>query len=149
MLAKTMYIWYAMGHLKTKRGETKYMTEQRETDFGQDQVVRMPQAGEMVVKLREAGLYGVTPQTDEFYDMFIRAVADNEKVGAGLCIAWELSLYDWMQQGMPPIMRGLVGMSFDKVIDAVTPDLEVATQAKEFMQRARDEARKRGNKINN
>ena len=117
------------------------MTEERETNFGQA-VVRMPQAEEMVAKLQEAGLYGISPQTDEFYDMFIGVVADNEKFGEGLTLAWELSLYDWMQQGMPPVMRGLVGMSFDRAIDAVTPDPEVASQAKEFMQRARDQARK-------
>ncbi len=120
------------------------MKERTEMNQGSDQIVRMPQASEMVAKLTEAGLYGISPQTDEFYNAFIGAVADEEKVGAGLTLAWELSLYDWMHQGMPPVMRGLVGMNFDRAIDAVTPDPEVATQAKELMQRAMEEIRKQG-----
>lgn len=117
------------------------MTE-RDVNPIQNKVVMMPKAEEMAAKLREAGLYGVTPQTDEFYNSFISSVADSEKVGAGLNMAWELSLYDWMQQGMPPVMRGLMSMSFDRAIDAVTPDPEVATQAKEFRQMVIEETRK-------
>ena len=105
-----------------------------------EKAITMPGREEMLKKLKEAKLLGTTPQTDEFYEHFVNSVAGQEKVGAGLSIAWVLTEYDVLKE-YPPIMQGLMNMSFERAIDAVTPDKEVARDAKEIMQRARDAAR--------
>lgn len=101
-------------------------------------VVHMPSKEDILQRLRTTGLYGVTPRTDIFFDRFIGQVADSEIVGAGLNVAWELASYDTLR-AYPPIMRTAVGLSFNRVIDAITPEPEVADDAKAFRQQILDE----------
>jgi hypothetical protein len=56
-------------------------------------------------------------------------------------MAWELASYDTLRD-YPPQVQAIMSMYFDRVVDTVTPDTEVASQAKEFMKQVRDEARK-------
>lgn len=66
----------------------------------------------------------------------------SEKVGMGLNMAWELAKYDCFR-GYPPVIAGLADMYYDRVIDAVTPDTEVATQAKDFHKMTLEEVSKK------
>lgn len=105
----------------------------------QMKAVEMPQREEALRRLQEAGILGVTPQTDEFYSRFINSIAGTSKVGAGLNMAWELAGYDTLR-AYPSIMRAAVNMNFDRVVDIITPDPEVAEQAKEFRKKVSEEA---------
>lgn len=98
----------------------------REQDLGK--VVKMPDAEELLKRIPD-GTFGLTEQTDAFYRRFAESIGGSEKVGAGLNMAWELASYDTLRS-YPAIMRAMVNMNFDKVVDAVTPDPEVAEQAK-------------------
>lgn len=89
--------------------------------------VQMPPRDIILQKLREIGVYGVTPQTDEFYDEFVKSAADREIYGGGLNMAWVLASIDTLGP-----YSAIVNGDFEEVIDAITPDPEVAEQAKEF-----------------
>ena len=104
---------------------------------GQSKVVRMPSREEMLKRL-PAGTLGVTPETDAFYTRFVDSVADSEKVGGGLNMAWELAGYDTLR-GQIPLIKAVVDMNFDRVVDALTPDPEVAEEAKEFRKKVLEE----------
>lgn len=118
------------------------MAETQEAAKGQaDKVVRMPDAQQIEQKLKDAGLIGATPQGDRVYKRFAQSVGGSEKVGPGLAMAWELANYDELKD-YPPQVMGIMSMFFDKVVDTVTPDPEVAQQAKDFMKEVREEARK-------
>lgn len=101
-------------------------------------VVLMPKREEMTKRLQEEGLLGIDSQADRFYGRFVDIVADSKKAGAGLNMAWELSGYDTLRD-YPPMVRAVIDMYFDDVIDTVTPDLDVANQAKEFRKKMLDE----------
>ena len=115
------------------------MSEENERSLGKH--IIMPERAEMVEKLREANVYGIAPQTDEFFDSLIRKLAGSSKVGQGLAIAWVQSEYDVLRN-LPPVMTPLVRMRFNDVIDAITPDAEVAQDAKTFWQEAIDATNK-------
>lgn len=106
-------------------------------------MAKMPSREEMIQKLDEAGIYGITPKSDQFFDAFVRAVAESKKIGPGLVMAWEFVNYNTLRD-YPPEVQALMSMWFDTVIDIVTPDPEVAEQAKSFMREAREKARKGG-----
>lgn len=107
--------------------------------------VDMPERAEMEQKLREAKLLGTTPQTDRFFRRFVESVAGSSKVGPGLNMAWELAAYDTLGD-YPPMIKALVDMSYDQVIDAVTPDPKVASQAKEFRKQMLEELKQKSQK---
>lgn len=110
-----------------------------------EKVVIMPEAQQMEQKLTEAGLLGMTEQTDRVFKKFVSKVAGSEKVGVGLAMAWTLASYDELKDELkdcPPPVQAITSMYYDNVVDTVTPDLEVANQAKEFMAKAREESRK-------
>lgn len=109
------------------------MTEQDQGRTGEPvrpRAVQMPTSEDMVKGLREAGLYGKAPQSDRLYDRFIAEVADTPKVGRGLLIAWQLSMYDTISD-LPLEAQKALNMNFDIMIDAVTPDQAVGRDAKE------------------
>lgn len=117
------------------------MTQEHGQNLGkeaQQKMVRMPSREEILQRL-PAGTLGITPQTDAFYMNFVDSIADSEKVGGGLNMAWELAGYDTLR-GYPAIVRAGVNISFDRVVDAITPDSEVAEQAKEFRKKVLEEA---------
>ena len=101
----------------------------------------MPPKEEMLEKLKEIGILGQTPQTDAFYADFVNKVAGQERVGNGLALAWTLAEYDKLRD-FPSIVAAIVRENFDDVIDAVTPDLQVAADAKQIMEETLEELRK-------
>ncbi|HKC14634.1 MAG TPA: hypothetical protein VKC89_01560 [Patescibacteria group bacterium] len=105
----------------------------------QPKVVKMPTAEIVSQKIQSTGLYGVVPQVDGFYDSLVKYTANRELVGMGLVMSWEMAGYDTLRE-YPEAMGFLVDMSFDKVIDAITPDAEVAQDAKEFRKKVEEEA---------
>lgn len=113
------------------------------TERGSEKVVKMPTFEEMTIKLEERHLLGDEPTMDSFLKRFVGGVANSNKVGMGLNLAWELAKYDSFQ-GYPPMIAALADMNFDDVIDAVTPDSEVATQAKDYHKMVLEELRKKG-----
>ena len=114
------------------------MPEERERATGspEPKFVQMPQKEEMLKKLKEIGILGQTSQNDRFYKDFVDKVAGQEKVGNGLALAWTLAEYDNLRE-FPPIVAAIVRENFDDVIDAVTPDLQVAADAKQIMEEFR------------
>jgi len=93
--------------------------------------VQMPDHEAIMRKLQDIKALGISPETNSFYGRFAKSLSEREVVGAGLYVAWELAQADTMAQ-YPPVVRSAVNMSFDRVIDAITPDPEVAEDAKEF-----------------
>ncbi len=118
------------------------MAERGEGSKQEPKFIKMPEKNEMLGKLKEAGLMGISPQSDEFFGHFVDSVAGDEKVGAGLTMAWALTEYDVLKD-YPPVLKGLMNHWFEKVIDTVTPDKEVAGDAKKMMQEAREAASKK------
>lgn len=104
--------------------------------------VMMPNREEMAQKLQEAGLLGMTPQSDEFFNKFIDSVADNKKVGLGLNLDWEFAVHNILGDSPLAVMI-MIGMYFDRVVDTVTPDPGVANQAKELRKQFLEKMRKR------
>lgn len=102
-------------------------------------VVKMPPAEVILQKIQSTELYGLTPQTDAFFDSLVGHTANRELVGMGLVMSWEMAAYDTLRP-YPRVVRALVDMDFDKVIDAITPDIEVAKDAKEFRKKVIEEA---------
>jgi len=119
------------------------MTQERPNGGSQEhdlgKVVQMPPQEEILRKLQDAGLYGLTSQTDTFFQRFSEQAADHEIVGAGLNMAWELAGYDTLRQ-YPSVVRAAVNAGFDRAVDAITPDPEVAEQAKAFRRKVLEEA---------
>lgn len=116
------------------------MTETSEASSErQDKVVTMPEAQNMVKKLTDAGLINMDEESDRVMKKYIQKVAGTNKVGAGLAMAWSLAIYDELKD-YPPQIQGVMSMYFDIVIDASTPDPEVAKEAKDFMARVREKA---------
>ena len=103
---------------------------------------RMPGHDDMIRKLEEAGIYGMTPEGDKMLDNFVESVADSERVGQGLMMAWEVAFHDTLRSHSP-LVQAKISAYFDKVIDAVVSDPEVAAEAKRSMQEVREETRKR------
>lgn len=115
------------------------MTEQDTTgEEPRIRTVQMPPAEDMVRRLREAGLYGIAPQTDRLYDRFISEVADTPKAGLGLLTVWELSKYDTISE-FPRTVQAAIEVNFDIMVDAVTPDPAIASDAKEARRQVRDQ----------
>ncbi len=106
--------------------------------------VTMPLAEEMVEKLTKAGVYGSGKEEvqNRFLKSFVDKVAGSEKVGPGLVTAWALSEYDVLRD-YPPMIVGVMRRYFDTVVDAVTPDVRVAEEAKTFLKQAFEELKKR------
>jgi hypothetical protein len=111
-----------------------------QNDATTSKAVQMPSQDQVLLKLHEAGAYGTITQSNRFYDSFATYAAGHEIVGQGLVMAWELAGYDTLSQ-YPPQVKAIIDMSFDRVIDAITPDPEVAQAAKDFRKKVLEEAR--------
>ena len=106
-----------------------------EGEWGNEKVVMMPTREELTQKLQEASVLGGNLQSDRFFNRFIESVAGSEQAGMGLVMAWELSMYNTLVEIRPKIqapIRAIMGLSFNSVIDLVTPDPNVAARAKKF-----------------
>ena len=119
------------------------MTIDREQSQGkspEDKIVRMPEREIILRKLQDIGLLGVSGQTNIFYQTLAERLSDREIVGVGLNLTWELVGHDTLGD-YPPLVRAAVGLNFNNVIDAITPDSEVAAAAKDFRKQMLDEMR--------
>ena len=110
---------------------------------GSEKVVNMPTVEEMTKKLEENRLLGGEPIINSFLGKFVGRVANSRKAGTDLNMAWELAKYGSFQS-YSPMIAALADMNYDAVIDAVTPDPEVATQAKDFHKMVLEELKKKG-----
>jgi len=100
-----------------------------------EKAVTMPRLEEMTKRIEELGLWGKTREGDEVFQCFTRAVANKRQTGTTLVIAWEQACENALR-GFPlevdlAITRLLTGYVLDQVVEAVTPDKTVATDAKE------------------
>jgi hypothetical protein len=85
---------------------------------------------EMVKLLKEAEIYGKTPELDKMYDSFIENIAGSKKNGMDLVRAWELAKY-YTLKDYPPKVTDLVDEVFDQFLDAILPlNPDLANEAK-------------------
>lgn len=96
-----------------------------------DKKIAMPQAEVMIKQLTEAGIYGRTPQSDEFLRDFTNKIAGSEKFGRGIGLAWALAKYDVLRW-LPPVVSVMMDVDFDVIIDVIVPDFQVAQDAKAY-----------------
>ena len=107
-------------------------------------VIKMPSYPNMVDKLNNVGgFYGIDPGIDTFFYDFLSSIEDSKKISPrGLVILWELAKRDAL--GSYPIhVRKVISDHFENVIDIITPDLEIAKQAKALMSKVRNGQKKR------
>lgn len=97
-------------------------------------IVTMPDKILMLEQLREAEILGKSRELDALLNKFADQVAGTRKAAEDLNLAWELAGYDTLKDvsATLPIMGAIFMMEFDRVIDVVTPDPEVAARAKEI-----------------
>lgn len=100
-----------------------------ESSLRPERSVMMPTREVMVEKLQQARLLGMTPQSDKFFNQHVDSIANSPKVAAGLNLAWELVMYDTLND-YPAVIQAAMSLYYDDVVDAITPDSEVASQAK-------------------
>ena len=100
----------------------------------------MPSLDIMVAKLQEADLLR-QPLFSDFLKKFVGTVAGSEKIGTGLNLEWESTMKN-VFSGYPPQLIATVQRYYGKVMDAIVPDSEVATAAKEEHQRTLEESNK-------
>ncbi len=113
--------------------------------------IQMPSKGDMIRRLETSGLFGHSSLSDSLNRRFIDSVAGEFESGESLNTAWTLAMID-MLGGLSPQDLGrsfeAMNMDFDLVIEATTPDKEVADQAKEIrheMLEAMKRKREQGN----
>lgn len=113
------------------------MTPDNKPSKGPEQMkkVIMPSQEIMITKLREAKLFGQETKMDEFYEHLTKSLSNRGIVSVGLMVAWELTGAD-VFTGYPPMVKVVMDEFFNDAIDAITPDPEVATQAKQLRQEA-------------
>lgn len=120
---------------------------QEQNSLGQEggkkqKIVKMPEREVIMRKLQDSGVLGISEQTNSFFGKLAETLGDREIVGAGINLTWELTKYDTMRD-YPPIVQAGLDISFDRVIDAITPDPEVAEEAKEARRKILEEIARR------
>ncbi len=95
--------------------------------------VRMPPKEETFKKLIAADLLGNLPVTDAFLTHFVNSISGTEVWATNLTMAWDNSAF-LMLSGIAnqSLAASLIIRSFNRVIDTVIPDPEVAKQAKKL-----------------
>ncbi len=113
--------------------------------------IQMPSKGDMVRRLETSGLFEHSSLSDSLNRSFIDSVAGEFASGESLNIAWTLAMIYTLGGLSPQDLRRsfeAMNMDFDLVVEAVTPDKEVADQAKEIrheMLEAMKRKREQGN----
>lgn len=105
------------------------MTREQEQNPNFGPVVTMPDREVIVRKMQELGVLGISEQTNGFFYRLAEILDRAQLNGAGLTLIWETSIHESLS-GLPPVTRSAVGMDFDRIVDAITPDAEVADNAK-------------------
>lgn len=101
---------------------------EHQQDLGK--IIDLPQAEKLLERFPD-GTIGLTPQTDAFYRRFAEIIGGSERVAVGLNMAWDIAS-DETLRAFPVDITLAVDMNFDRVMDAIVPDAEVAEQAKSF-----------------
>lgn len=99
--------------------------------------VVMPPRDEIIGRLTEAELYGITQASDTIYDAFIDQVAGTRKEANGLVFAWQIAIHQGLTEAPLEDLRTLekfFNRQFYKLAETVVPDLEAITQAKQSME---------------
>lgn len=92
-------------------------------------VVLMPEREILARKFQGLGMLGVSEQTNRFWNSLAENLDGVKLNDAGLVLVWETTLQKSLGE-YGQMMVGLVGMSFDRVVDAITTDQEFANSAK-------------------
>ncbi len=109
----------------------------------------MPTYDEMMQRLQDADLFGTWEPLDDFHRNLMWQLRESPTSGIGLVTAWHLSAEDVFGR---PQYRGMTGetfrrvaeVEFNRVVDTITPSVEVAEQAKAFQRQLREEAAEPG-----
>ena len=94
--------------------------------------ILMPSKEVIVLKLREGGFFGILPQIDTFYETFAGYIGGRNVPPGGFNLFWGIASLELSDLHAHLQVRLGVHHSFDRVIDAVVPDPEMASQAKEY-----------------
>lgn len=109
---------------------TEIPTTHQEREVEQKSVP-MPNRESMTQSLEDIGLYGLTPQSDKVLNSFIGLVANSSKDGIGLALCWELASSEELRD-YPREVHVIVSTFYERVIDTIIPEQQVATEAKLF-----------------
>lgn len=117
------------------------MSQENEQNQGIGPVVIMPEREVIVRKMQGLGVLGISEQTNDFLYRLAEILDRALLNGAGLNLVWEKIMHETLS-GLPPTVRAAVGMGFDQLVDAITPDAEVANEAKEARKALHDQLAK-------
>jgi len=103
-----------------------------------EKTMRIPAHKDIGERLSSSGVVGRNRLGDGVMRTFTNSIADREHSGTTLVIAWEQACED-ANKGVDPkldiaLTHLLNAYLFDRVIDAVVPDPEIAHDAKEELQ---------------
>ena len=106
--------------------------------------VEMPSKAAMLLALAGCDAYQQSATSDTFFEIFADSIADSNRNALGLNMAWDIALYKFKERSpsFPDEIDAIVAdinIHFDPVIDAITPDVEVAKQAKDVRVRFLEE----------
>ena len=99
-------------------------------------VVDMPTSKQMTEKLREGMFLGLSPVRDTFYTRLVLFIAGKPVNGAALSVSWAFAKYHTLRD-LPPEIAKSIETDFNRFIDTVTADADVAQYAKEFRREVR------------
>ena len=88
------------------------------------ELVQMPSTEKMLQQVMEkTNVFGVSPQTDKFYESYFRSIANKQKSALGLVVlAWQTAGSDSFR-GFPSVMDELLGKNFEVVVEAIAPKI--------------------------
>lgn len=107
----------------------------------QNKVAQMPSDDVLLKAIEENQLIGTTDQALMFFMHFVASIADKRIDGSEINTAWAIASRDVLGD-YPDYVQTLIGTLFNRVIDTIVPDCEVASQAKEFRLEAMQKAEK-------
>ena len=89
--------------------------------------------------LKDGGIYGVTTQTDKFYDRFIEIIQGHRNAPDGIIVAWNLSMVDTLKI-YRPIVHQLINDQFEEVMTAIVPDVGFISETIRLRQEIKDQS---------
>lgn len=131
--------WRKSGAIGSIDATPKSTTELSLRD--QYKTVNMPNREILVRKLHEGGVLGISDQTDSFFNSFANWVSGGEVSAEGIVNSWYLTMASTLAD-QAPVVQNAVDMYFDRTVDLITPDPEVAQQAKDHRKMVLEEIKK-------
>lgn len=101
-------------------------------------IVTMPDREILARQLQGLGVFGISEQSNTFFQRYTEYLADTKINAAGIYMTWVNATADTLS-GYPPMVSSIIDMYFDRVVDAVIPDPEVADEAKEIRRKIMEE----------